>query len=50
MLASGHSSVQMDNRYVHLQRADVVNAFGTASGSQKCDRGVTDRDVGTGGA
>jgi integrase len=29
MLAAGHSSVQMHNRYIHLQRSDVAKAFGT---------------------
>ncbi len=28
MLAAGHSSVQMHNRYIHLQRSDVAKAFG----------------------
>lgn len=28
MLGAGHSSVQMHNRYIHLQRSDVAKAFG----------------------
>jgi integrase len=45
MLASGHSSVQMHNRYVHLQPTDIAKAFGTAL---ECDSGVNDRGVETG--
>jgi hypothetical protein len=28
MLAAGHSSVQMHQRYIHSQRADVAKTFG----------------------
>lgn len=37
MLAAGHSSVQMHQRYVHLQSEDIAKAFGTV---QKCSRTV----------
>lgn len=30
MKAAGHSSVEMHQRYVHLQRSDIGQAFGTA--------------------
>jgi integrase len=37
MLAAGHSSVQMHQRYVHLQSEDIAKDFGTV---QKCSRTV----------
>jgi integrase len=30
MLAAGHSSIQMHQAYVHLQKSDIAKAFGTA--------------------
>jgi hypothetical protein len=44
MKVSGHSSVQMHQRYVDLQAADVANAFGTSQIDTRIDtqkRGVS---------
>jgi hypothetical protein len=30
MLAAGHSSIQMHQAYVHLQKSDIGKAFGTS--------------------
>ena len=30
MLAAGHSSIQMHQAYVHLQKSDISKAFGTS--------------------
>jgi integrase len=38
MKASGHSSVQMHQRYVDLQAADVANAFGTSQIDKRIDK------------
>jgi hypothetical protein len=38
--ASGHSSVQMHNRYVDLQESGVANAFGTAYCKKNCKENV----------
>ena len=37
MLAAGHKSVQMHQRYVHLQSRDIAKAFGIV---EKCSRDV----------
>ena len=36
--ASSHSSVQMHQRYVDLQAADVANAFGTSQINKQIDK------------
>ncbi len=38
MKASGHSSVQMHQRYVDLQAADVADAFGTSQIDKRIDK------------
>jgi len=38
MKASGHSSVQMHQRYVDLQAGDVADAFGTSQIDKRIDK------------
>jgi integrase len=38
MKTSGHSSVQMHQRYVDLQAADVADAFGTSQIDKRIDK------------
>jgi integrase len=38
MKASGHSSMEMHQRYVDLQAADIANAFGTSQIDKRIDK------------